>query len=189
MSDRPAAPASAFFWFACGFAALSTLPLIYRYETGQYAAAESYYGCPVLMTEPGVALIRSDVIGKGYFGASRNNNRTHKGIDLYSPMGQPVLASKSGRVAFAGVDKGYGNYVEIRHPDGLLTRYAHLSSMSVQTGEWLSKGQVLGAIGNTGNANDPQVIPHVHFEIRYKNHAMNPSDKLLDPAITLKKQH
>ena len=49
-------------------------------------------------------------------------------------------------------------------------------------------GQVLGAIGKTGNADDPQVIPHLHFEIRYKTHAINPSDQLLDPALTLKKQ-
>ncbi len=140
------------------------------------------------MTEPGVAWIRSDAIGKGVFGASRSNNRTHKGIDLYSPLGQPVLASKSGRVAFAGIDKGYGNYVELRHPDGLLTRYAHLSTMTVRKGDWLSRGQILGTIGKTGNADDPQVIPHVHFEVRYKTHAINPSDKLLDPAINLKKQ-
>jgi murein DD-endopeptidase MepM/ murein hydrolase activator NlpD len=187
MSGEPAAPAAAFFWLACGFAVLSALPLIYDHQKSFYLASELFYACPVTMTEPGVAFIRYDAVGKGYFGASRSNNRTHKGIDLYSPLGQPVFASKSGRVAFAGIDKGYGNYVELSHPDGLLTRYAHLATMTTQTGDWLSKGQILGTIGKTGNADDPKVIPHLHFEIRYKNHALDPSDTLLDPTVIFKK--
>lgn len=184
---QPAAPASALFWFACAFAALAALPLVYLQEKDRFVSQEPFYACPVVMTEPGTALVRYDPIGKGHFGASRSNKRKHKGIDLYSPLGHPVFAAKSGRVVFAGVDKGYGNWVEVLHPDGLATRYAHLTSMAVTTGQWLAKGEILGTVGKTGNADDPQVLPHVHFEIRFKNHALDPSDKLLDPSISLKK--
>jgi murein DD-endopeptidase MepM/ murein hydrolase activator NlpD len=183
MPGKTVAPAAAFFWIACGFAALLALPLVYLQEHRFFARTEPYYSAPVVQTPPGTLRVRNDVIGKGDFGTSRSNNRTHRGVDLCAPMGSPVFAAKSGRVSFAGVDKGYGNYIELSHPDGLQTRYAHLSAIDVVRGEWVPRGTILGNAGKTGNASDPRVVCHLHFEIRRNQHAFNPLDHFLEPVL------
>ena len=142
---------------------------------------EPYYKAPVYFKDPFLTL-RNDSYGKGFFGASRDGGRTHKGIDILAPVGQPVLAAKSGRIFFAGTDKGYGWYVEIHHPDGLRTRYAHLSRIDVMAGDWIRQGSVLGACGKTGNASNHRMSPHLHFEILSPEGAANPS-RLLDPIL------
>jgi murein DD-endopeptidase MepM/ murein hydrolase activator NlpD len=162
-----------------------SLPTLYFSETASWAAKEPFYAAPV--TPSGQTLfLRSDSFGKGFFSANRNGGRRHKGIDLKTPLGQPIFASKSGRVTVADFDKGgYGNYLEISHPDGLRTRYAHLAAMRVQKGQWVQMGQIVGLCGRTGNADDARIIPHLHFEIRYQNHALNPTDQLLDPVLKI----
>ncbi len=88
--------------------------------------------------------------------------RVHKGIDIASSVGTPVWATGSGVVEFAGWDdSGYGNMIDIRHPDGFLTRYAHLSDIYAQQGSVVNQSQVVGAVGTTGNSTGP----HLHFEI------------------------
>lgn len=153
-------------------------------ETARLVKAEPHYACPV--PNEGTATLRSDAYGKGYYGARRSNGRRHKGLDLCVDLGQPVMASKSGRVRVAGTDTGYGLFVEILHADGLCTRYAHLSALSVRQGQWVSRGQTIGKAGKSGNASHPAIIPHVHFEIRYKKHALNPNDRLFDPSLKIK---
>jgi murein DD-endopeptidase MepM/ murein hydrolase activator NlpD len=160
------------------------LPVLYQRETARWSVREPYYASPVAASGPALPL-RSDAYGKGYFGARRNNGRTHKGIDIRAPLGSPILASKSGRVSVAAIDKGYGIWVEINHPDGLRSRYAHLSEAHVRNGQWVRAGQNVGLCGKTGNADAQRIVPHLHFEIRYKTHALNPSEKLLDPSIAL----
>jgi murein DD-endopeptidase MepM/ murein hydrolase activator NlpD len=87
--------------------------------------------------------------------------RVHKGIDIAAPVGTPVWAVTSGVVEFAGWDdSGYGNMIDIRHHDGLLTRYAHLSHIYAQQGSVVDQSQVIGAVGTTGNSTGP----HLHFE-------------------------
>lgn len=130
--------------------------------------------------------IRNDGYGKGYFGASRNGGRLHKGIDLATPVGQPVTASKSGRVLFSGDSQGYGLCVEVLHPDGLSTRYAHLSELDAEVGDWVMRDQRIGKSGKSGNAANPRITPHLHFEIRYKDTALNPTANLLDPSIAIR---
>lgn len=132
-------------------------------------------------------MIRNDAHGKGYFGAPRGDRgqRSHKGVDLLSRVGNPILASKSGRVSFAGIDKGYGWYVILRHPDGFTTRYAHMSRLFVSPGDWVSLGQKLGLCGKSGNADDPRIQPHLHFEIRQGEMALDPLKKF-DPNLLVK---
>ena len=169
-------------WLLLGIACFLSIPALVFYEKHFFNQKEPYYLSPFL-SSPNNLTLRNDKVGKGYFGASRNGSRIHEGIDLKTALRSPVIASKSGRVYFAGDDAGYGHYVEIHHPDGLLTRYAHLSNMQVSEGEWVSQNQVIGTSGKTGNANQPRVVPHLHFEIRYQNQPLNPTAGFLDPRI------
>ncbi|WP_228037675.1 M23 family metallopeptidase [Nodosilinea sp. LEGE 06152] len=91
------------------------------------------------------------------------NWRFHSGTDLGSPAGTPVLATRSGKVAVADHLGGYGLTVILRHDDGNLeSRYAHLSKLAVQAGEWVEQGEVIGLVGSTGTATGS----NLHFEIR-----------------------
>lgn len=86
----------------------------------------------------------------------------HRGIDIgrvyYSTT---VVASKAGYVSIATYSSSYGNYVVIDHGDGSKTLYAHMSSLSVSAGQYVSQGQAIGVTGSTGNSTGP----HLHFEI------------------------
>jgi murein DD-endopeptidase MepM/ murein hydrolase activator NlpD len=89
--------------------------------------------------------------------------RVHQGIDIAAPTGTPILAAGSGTVDFAGWnDGGYGNMVDIRHDNGTITRYAHLSAIYIKTGQPVNQAQVIAAMGSTGFSTGP----HLHFEIR-----------------------
>jgi murein DD-endopeptidase MepM/ murein hydrolase activator NlpD len=89
--------------------------------------------------------------------------RFHSGTDLAAPMGTPVLATQAGRVAVADFLGGYGLTVILRHGDDKLeTRYAHLSQVTVRSGEWIEQGEVIGLVGSTGTSTGP----HLHFEVR-----------------------
>jgi len=91
------------------------------------------------------------------------DQRFHSGTDLAAPTGTPVLATQAGRVAVADAIGGYGLTVILRHGEGdLESRYAHLSRILVQPGEWIEQGDVVGLVGSTGNSTGP----HLHFEIR-----------------------
>ncbi len=171
-------------WFAAGFFSFSLVPLVLNFQNNWFAAREPYFKAPVVVSGP-VLRLRKDSNGKGHFGASRNGGRTHKGIDLALPVGEPILAAKSGRVRFAEFEKGYGNWVELGHPDGRETRYAHLLSLAVQEGDWVSAGRLIGYSGKTGNADDPTIFPHLHFEIRSLGEAVNPAKGLMDPSLVL----
>lgn len=95
----------------------------------------------------------------------------HEGIDFNAPVGTPVLAAADGVVFSASYHPEFGNLVEIDHGQGLLSRYAHLSAMSVQAGSLIRRGQALGAIGMTGRTTGP----HLHFEVRQDGLPQNPA--------------
>ncbi len=87
--------------------------------------------------------------------------RFHTGTDLAAPTGTPVLAAFPGQVQTAGFMGGYGLAILLHHQDGqLATRYAHLSKIYVQPGQWVSQGTIIGLVGSTGNSTGP----HLHFE-------------------------
>ena len=85
----------------------------------------------------------------------------HRGVDFAGRAGSDVIAVASGVVTFAGRRGAYGLLVEISHGDGYLTRYAHQKSNTVASGDFVEKGQVIGALGSSGRATGP----HVHFEV------------------------
>ena len=99
------------------------------------------------------------------------HGRRHQGIDLPYPTGTPVPAACDGRVRISDYVGGYGNLVVIRHANGLETFYGHLSKRNVQSGDWVSAGDIIGLGGSTGRSTGP----HLHFETRYKGAAFDPS--------------
>ncbi|MFO0434334.1 MAG: peptidoglycan DD-metalloendopeptidase family protein [Sphingobacteriaceae bacterium] len=118
------------------------------------------------------------------------DKRMHKGIDIDLNKGQPVAAAFDGKVRIAEKNKGgFGNLVIIMHANGLETVYAHLSKIKVKAGQVVLSGQTIGLGGNTGRSRGS----HLHFETRYKGHALNPllfisynENKLHHHSITLK---
>ncbi|KPP95499.1 M23 family metallopeptidase [Erythrobacter sp. HL-111] len=94
----------------------------------------------------------------------------HWGIDFGGEHGSPIFAAAKGHVTFAGWKSGYGNLVEITHATGLMTRYAHMSRLDVKRGEEVEAGATLGGLGSTGRSTGP----HLHFEVRLNNRAVNP---------------
>ncbi len=94
-------------------------------------------------------------------------NYHHDGLDIALPTGTEVLATGNGTVASfsnSNVEAGFGNYIEIDHGHGLVTRYAHLEKISVTWGQKIKQGQVIGLTGSSGGS----VAPHLHYElIRY----------------------
>lgn len=109
------------------------------------------------------------------FGVPRTGH-THKGIDLAANHGTPVKACADGTVEYIGFEeKGYGHWIEIRHPDGSSSRYAHLSQILVRSGQKVSSGTVIGKVGSSGRSSGP----HLHFELRKSNGtAVNPRTKI-----------
>lgn len=94
----------------------------------------------------------------------------HAGLDFKGPIGAPIHAAARGTVSFVGQKSGYGNVVEISHGNGLVTRYAHMSRFAARPGQAVAAGGVIGAIGNTGRSTGP----HLHFEVRHHDRALNP---------------
>jgi murein DD-endopeptidase MepM/ murein hydrolase activator NlpD len=94
----------------------------------------------------------------------------HAGIDFKGAMGSPIFAAADGRVTFAGRKAGYGNAIEITHGNGMLTRYAHLSRIDVRVGQPVAAGTTIGGLGSTGRSTGP----HLHFEVRINDRAVNP---------------
>ncbi|MBI3947319.1 MAG: M23 family metallopeptidase [Armatimonadetes bacterium] len=96
---------------------------------------------------------------------------SHHGVDIRAAVGTPVRAALAGTVAFAGWYNGvYGNFVIIRHLNGLVTRYAHNSKVLVRRGQRVAQGQAIARSGNTGRTTGP----HIHFEVLKNGRAVNP---------------
>jgi murein DD-endopeptidase MepM/ murein hydrolase activator NlpD len=108
----------------------------------------------------------------------------HAGLDFKGPLGTPIMAAAEGTVSFAGRQSGYGNCIEITHSNGLMTRYAHLSRISVQLGAEVARGTVIGAMGSTGRSTGS----HLHFEVRLNGAAINPRPFLEANSDVLKIQ-
>lgn len=109
------------------------------------------------------------------FGAPRSGGlRRHAGVDYAVPTGTPVLAARAGRVTYAGSSSGYGLRVDLDHGEGISTRYAHLSKISVRLGQTVAAGAAVGLSGNTGESTGP----HLHFELRRNGVAVDPTSKL-----------
>ena len=99
--------------------------------------------------------------------------RLHAGIDIAAPLGTPVAATRDGVISNTGTKAGYGQFVEITHPDGMTSFYAHLSGAApdVVAGVTVTAGQTLGYVGSTGDSTGP----HLHLEMRSGGKALNPA--------------
>ncbi len=94
----------------------------------------------------------------------------HSGVDIAANSGEPITAAAGGTITIAEYSSSYGNYVVIYHSDGTTTLYAHMSSMAVSAGQTVSKGDVIGYVGSTGNSTGP----HLHFEVRVNGSCVDP---------------
>ncbi|MCG6986538.1 MAG: M23 family metallopeptidase [Thiocapsa sp.] len=94
----------------------------------------------------------------------------HEGVDFASPRGSPIVAVADGVVTFSGRQGGYGRMIEIRHVDGLVTRYAHNHENLVKDGQLVRQGQKIATVGASGTATGP----HVHFEVRKDGKPVDP---------------
>ncbi len=102
----------------------------------------------------------------------------HPGLDIGGQKGDVVIAPANGTVVKAAWTGGYGNLIEVDHGNGLSTRYGHLSKIEVQVGDLITRGQEIGLIGSTGRSTGP----HLHFEIRLGDKAINPR-RFLPPEL------
>jgi murein DD-endopeptidase MepM/ murein hydrolase activator NlpD len=130
-----------------------------------FGATPGGSGCPLMLMPP--AQLRE---------ISRGFGHGHTGIDLMAPYGSPIRAAAGGVVVYAGWYFAYGKIVDIRHADGLITRYAHMSEFApgVAPGTPVAEGEVIGQIGTTGRAHGA----HVHFEVRIDGHPVDPKPYL-----------
>ena len=100
--------------------------------------------------------------------------RHHSGVDLAAPSGTPIYSTGSGVVTKSGWGSGYGQYVEIDHGNGYITRYAHASRLMVNAGDRVSAGEHIANVGCTGRCTGP----HLHFEVVKDGQRKNPSTYL-----------
>ncbi|MGW6137439.1 M23 family metallopeptidase [Streptomyces sp. NPDC055140] len=128
------------------------------------SATATQASAPKAATGSGYALpVQGASVGTAYKTAgSMWSSGYHTGVDFVVPTGTPIKAIGAGTVVSAGLDGAYGNEVVIQHADGKYSQYAHMSSLSVSSGQTVTEGQQIGLSGATGNVTGP----HLHFEIR-----------------------
>jgi murein DD-endopeptidase MepM/ murein hydrolase activator NlpD len=123
--------------------------------------------------------LRSGGVVTSKFGYRRHpitgRRSMHSGIDIAAKHGSDIVAMADGVVTFSGWKGGYGKIVELRHANGLETRYAHNSANLVKEGDVVRKGEKIAKLGSTGRSTGP----HIHFEVRRNGEAVNPM-KYLD---------
>jgi murein DD-endopeptidase MepM/ murein hydrolase activator NlpD len=157
-----------------GFLLFVCLILLFLCSVRQlYYLDKAFFFCPIEYKQDTI-IIRHDSYGSGDFLAERNGARKHNGIDLQADIGTPVYAVRGAKVREARFHKGLGNYVELFHPGGYVSIYAHLSKIEVKENQLVRQGQKIGEVGRTGNAGYRGIIPHLHFELRYNDTPVDP---------------
>lgn len=142
------------------------VPRVVQVEVRRAPASGSSYAGPAPRFTAGGAFAWPT---RGYI--SQGFRYYHRAIDIANAIGIPIYASDGGYVTYAGWSNvGYGYMVQIDHGNGFSTLYAHLSQWYVDPGQAVSRGQIIGAMGSTGNSTGP----HLHFEIRYGGVPQNP---------------
>lgn len=94
----------------------------------------------------------------------------HEGVDIAGDYGTPISATAAGTVTQAGWVGGYGYLVEVKHADGIVTRYGHNSAVLVYEGQYVDQGSMIALMGSTGNSTGP----HCHYEVRIHGEAVDP---------------
>ena len=111
-------------------------------------------------------------------------NRQHKGIDMAASENEKFVSVAPGRVITADFSPTFGHYLEIQHKKGIVTRYAHANELSVKQGQRVSKGQVIGLVGRTGQVTGT----HLHFEVIKNGRAIDPAEYIMARKNTSLKQ-
>ena len=125
----------------------------------------------------GIKLAVTPVSGKitsRYGVSSRIRSSNHTGLDIACSSGTPIKVVSSGTVTFASYKGSYGNLVKLEHRNGVETWYAHCSKIYAKVGQKVSAGDVISAVGSTGNSTGP----HLHLEIRLNGNTVNPQKYL-----------
>lgn len=150
-------------------------PVVETIGVGTYSASPddpqtAYFGSPLM----GTGEMGWPVDG-GWVSDSFISDRNHKGMDIAAPESTEIYAAQEGTVVAAGWNSGgYGNVVMIEHANGYATVYAHMISTYAVEGQYVSKGQLIGFVGNTGNS----FGNHCHFEVRYQGVCLDPASFL-----------
>ncbi len=127
-------------------------------------------GADILAVEP-VANAR---VSSPYGYRTLGGREFHPGIDLAVPYGSPIYATGTGVVVYSGWKSGYGNFIEIDHGNGYVTRYGHSSRLLVSVGDHIKKNQEIALVGCTGRCTGP----HVHYEVLLNGQRQNPATYL-----------
>ena len=122
----------------------------------------------------GINLIKpiTGTITSRFGSVSSIRSGAHTGLDIGASSGTPVKVAASGTVVWAGYKGSLGNLVVVQHSNGVQTYYGHCSKIYVSSGQTVSQGQTISAVGSTGNSTGP----HLHFEIRVNGVAYNPQN-------------
>jgi len=126
---------------------------------------------PLKLTWPVTQGRITDIFGR------KRGARTHKGMDIARETLTPIFAAEAGKVVYRGYEPGYGNYIELRHRDGWISRYAHLKKYRASWSQYVEKGQLLGLMGRSGRATGT----HLHFEVRRYGVPVDPLSLLPRP--------
>jgi peptidoglycan hydrolase-like protein with peptidoglycan-binding domain len=157
-----------------------TTAALQRFQVHAHLAADGVAGPAVFAALraplPRIRIRLSAPVGGSWTdGFGPRGNRFHTGLDFPAGLGARVHAAASGRVTQVGWDPaGYGNYVVIRNSRAAYTWYAHLSRVGVSVGQRVRRGQRIGRVGASGSATGP----HLHFELRIRRAAVDPSRAL-----------
>ena len=141
------------------------------YSVSSVAVSNSASPYSWLLTHP----LPNGRISSNYGGRTMGGRaENHSGLDLAAPTGTPIYATGPGVVTKSGWGTGYGQYVEINHGDGYVTRYAHASRLIARVGERVKAGQHIANVGCTGRCTGP----HLHYEVVKNGQRKNPSPYL-----------
>jgi murein DD-endopeptidase MepM/ murein hydrolase activator NlpD len=142
----------------------------YGTKTSYSASSNSPYSWLVSHPLPDMKRISSDFGGRTMGGRAEH----HSGLDLSAPSGTPIYATGPGVVTKSGWGSGYGQYVEINHGNGYITRYAHASRLIARVGDRVNAGEHIANVGCTGRCTGP----HLHYEVVKDGQRKNPSTYL-----------
>ncbi|GBE15933.1 murein DD-endopeptidase MepM [bacterium BMS3Abin14] len=132
----------------------------------------------LLASTPSIWPVRGwETSGFGYRTSPFTGRREmHKGVDVATRTGTPIIAPADGVVIFAGREGGFGNLVVLDHGYGIVTRYGHCSKLKVKIGQKIKRGDVIGLVGTTGRSTGP----HLHYEVAVNGVAVNPMRYILN---------
>lgn len=142
----------------------------YVNKTSTYSTNSTGYSWMVAHPLPNMKRVSSNYGGRVMGGRAEK----HSGLDLSASSGTPIYATGAGIVTKSGWGTGYGQYVEINHGNGYITRYAHASRLVARVGEQVKAGDQIANVGCTGRCTGP----HLHFEVVKDGQRKNPSSYL-----------